>query len=131
MKTQKLHTRPVLGHIKDFHKALFKKREQKITAEIKGFLNAIDFRKLSEDQIKLFKEYLTEKDLFKSLKSMKNDKSPRNDGLTKELYETFWDELKEIFLDSVRETREKGYLSTSQRQAIIKLIEKKTEIKDS
>ena len=62
---------------------------------------------------------------------MKNDNSSRNDGLTKELYETFWDELKEIFLDSVRETREKGYLSTSQRETIIKLIEKKTEIKDS
>ena len=103
------------------------KREQKITAEIKEFLNAIDLTKLSEDQIKLFEEYLTEKDLFKFLKSMKNDKSPRNNGLTKELYETFWDELKEIFLDSVRETKEKGYLSTSQRQAIIKFIEKKTD----
>ena len=56
---------------------------------------------------------------------MQNDKSPDNDGLTKELYETFWDELKEIFTDFVREAKEIGYLSTYQRQAIIKLIEKK------
>ena len=56
---------------------------------------------------------------------MQNDKSPGNDGLTKEFYETFWNELKEIFVDSVLEAKEKGHLSISQRQAIIKLIEKK------
>ena len=56
---------------------------------------------------------------------MQNDKSPGNDWLTKEFYETFWNELKENFIDSVSETKEKGHLSTSQRQAIISLIEKK------
>ena len=34
-------------------------------------------------------------------------------------------ELKEIFVDSVLEAKEKEHLSISQRQAIIKLIEKK------
>ena len=62
---------------------------------------------------------------------MQNDKSPGNDGLTKEFYETFWDKLKEVFVNSVREAREIGHLSTSQRQAIIKLIEKNTKIKGS
>ena len=52
---------------------------------------------------------------------MQNDKSPGNDGLTKQNYETFWNELKKIFLDSVSETKEKGHLGTSQRQAIIRL----------
>ena len=37
----------------------------------------------------------------------------------------FLTELQEIFIDSVSEAKEKGILSTSQRQAIIKLIEKK------
>ena len=49
----------------------------------------------------------------------------------KNFYETFWNELKEIFVDSVLETKEKEHLITSERQAIIKLIEKKKEIKDS
>ena len=62
---------------------------------------------------------------------MKNDKSPGQDGLTEEFYGTFWNELKEIFVDSVLETKEKGHLSLSQRKAIIKLTEKKTEIRDS
>ena len=55
---------------------------------------------------------------------MLNDKSPGNDGLTKEFYETFWDGLKKIFVNSVREANEIGHLSTFQRQAIIKLIKK-------
>ena len=65
-----------------------------------------------------------------SLKSMQNEKSPVNDGLTKESYETFWNELKETFINSESEAKEIGDLSTSQRQAIIKLIEKKIEIRD-
>ena len=56
---------------------------------------------------------------------MQNDKSSSNDGLTKEFYETFCDELNEISVDFVREAKEIGHLSASQRQAIIKLIEKK------
>ena len=46
--------------------------------------------------------------LRNSLKSIQNDKSPGNDGLTKEFYVTFWKELKEIFVDSVLEAKEKG-----------------------
>ena len=37
-----------------------------------------------------------------------------------------------MFVDSVLEAKEKGHISISQRQAIIKLIgKKKTEIRDS
>ena len=41
---------------------------------------------------------------------MKNDKSPGNDDLTKEFYETFWDDQNEIFVNSVREAKEIGHL---------------------
>ena len=60
---------------------------------------------------------------------MQNDKSPGSNGLTKEFYETFWNELKESFIDSVSKTKEKGHLSISQRQVIIRLIEKKDKDK--
>ena len=102
----------ILNHIKDFCEAPFKKREQQNTTEIKDFLNVINVPKLSEDQAKLCEEDLTGKDLYNSLRSMQNDKSPGNDGLTKEFYETFWNDLKEIFVDSVREAKEIGHLST-------------------
>ena len=62
---------------------------------------------------------------------MENDKSPGNGGLTKEFYITFWDDIKVTFIFSLKQAKERKELSVSQRQAIIKLIEKRTEIKDT
>ena len=44
---------------------------------------------------------LNEKDSSDSMKSMGNDKSPGNDGLTKEFYVTFWDD-KGTFFSSIK-----------------------------
>ena len=59
------------------------------------------------------------------MKSMKNDKSPGSDGLTKEFYVTFWDDIRATFVSSLKQAKERKKLSISQREAIIKLIEKK------
>ena len=41
---------------------------------------------------------LTNKELFDALKGIPNNKSRGNDGLIKEFYETFWNELKESLI---------------------------------
>ena len=46
---------------------------------------------------------------------MQNDKPPGNYELKKDLMK-LWNELKEIFVDYVSETKEKRHLSTSQRR---------------
>ena len=51
-------------------------------------------------------------------------KSPGHDGLTKEFYEHFWDNLKFYFINSLKQSKIDGHPSISQRQAIIKLIAK-------
>ena len=56
---------------------------------------------------------------------MKNNKSPGNDGLTKDFYEDFWGEIKELLIASATEAKHRDELSISQRQAKIRLIEKK------
>ena len=60
---------------------------------------------------------------------MKNDKSPGNDGITKEFYELFWDDIKNLLSDPINNSFSfrSCELSTSQKQAVIKLIEKKTD----
>ena len=52
-----------------------------------------------------------------------------NDGLTKKFCETFWSELKEPFMSSISRAKISKKLITSQRQAVIKLIEKKDKNK--
>ena len=60
---------------------------------------------------------------------MQNNKSPRNDGLTKQFFVTFWEGIKDVFSNSCRTAKFKKELGTSQRQAVIKLIEKKKKKK--
>ena len=56
---------------------------------------------------------------------MSNNKSSGNDGITKKFYVAFWDYLEIALLLSVHKAFKVGELSTSQKQAVIKLIEKK------
>ena len=56
---------------------------------------------------------------------MKNDKSPGNEGITKEFFEFFWDDIKNSLSDSIKKSFISGELSISQEQAVIKLIKKK------
>ena len=111
-----------LNQIKLFFETLFQKSSLKYsTDDINHFLNTLDIPKLSADQIFICDIELTEKDLYDSMKSMKNDKSQGNDGLTKEFYVTFWDDIEATFVSSLKQAKERKELSISQRQAIIKL----------
>ena len=59
------------------------------------------------------------------MKSVPNNKTPGNDGLSKEFYEAFWNELKDPLLKSFYHAKTYKEFSTSQMQAVIKLLEKK------
>ena len=56
---------------------------------------------------------------------MENNKSPGNDGLTKEFYITFWKKVKAPFLQAVEKASLAKQLNVAQKQAIVKLIKKK------
>ena len=56
---------------------------------------------------------------------MENDKSPGNNAITKEFYEFFWEDIKNSLSDSIKKSLTSGKLSTSQKPAVTKLIEKK------
>ena len=64
-----------------------------------------------------------------ALRSFNNNDSPGYDGLTKDFYEEFWSELKEPFMKFISQTKISKKLVTSQRQAVIKLTEKKDKDK--
>ena len=59
---------------------------------------------------------------------MENNKSPENDGLTKEFYITFWNEVKTPLLLGTEKAYLIKQLSTSQNQAVIKSFENKYNV---
>ena len=61
---------------------------------------------------------------MEALKQMPKNKSPGAGRITKEFYEAFWDDLKTPLLLSVNKAFKVKELSTSQKQGVIKLIEK-------
>ena len=56
---------------------------------------------------------------------MSNNKYPSNNGLSKKIYEAFWEDIKDVFINSLKQAKMKGSLSTAQNQVVIKLLEKK------
>ena len=60
---------------------------------------------------------------------MGNNKSPGNDGLSKEFYVCFFNEIHSYLLQALNMSFREGQLSSSQRQAVIVLIEKKDKDK--
>ena len=111
--------------IKDLYSKLYKRRSNKTFDQCKQFLEQLSLPSLSDLQNEVLKIPLTMRELEIALKNSKNGKSPGNDGLTREFYIVFWKNVSDVLLESFLEGKEKGFLSTSQRQAVIKLLEKR------
>ena len=107
-----------------FYENLFRKDQNINENSIGDLLSDISVPFLSEEQKNVCEGVLTEKELSDSLASFENNRSPGNDGFTKEFYISFWEDLKDIFLISLGYLKRLKELCISQRQAIIKLIEK-------
>ena len=61
-------------------------------------------------------EALSEQELFESLVSLKDNKSPGPDGLTKEFYAFFWEDIKRPYLECVEEMKNEVELSEMQKK---------------
>ena len=52
------------------------------------------------------------------MESMANNKSVRNDGLTREFYEIFWNEVKEPYIMSIKKVFHKKSLKALHRDKL-------------
>ena len=117
--------------LEKFYENLFQKTIAKSILDIEMFLSDIHLPTISDDNYNICEAEITEDNLLVALKSIPNNKTLGNDGLSKEFYETFWEDIKDVFPNSLKQAKIEGSMSMSQRQAAIKLLEKKTEIKDT
>ena len=95
------------------------------------FLSDIHLPTISNDNYNICNAEITEDNLLVALKKIPNNKTPRNDGLSKKFYETFLEDIKDISINFLERAKIEGSLRISQRQAVIKVLEKKTEIEDA
>ena len=104
-----------LKKIESFYETLFKSQSFKNLSQIEKLLCGITTLSLNKDQINLCEKDLSETGLYDAMRNMENNKSPGNDGLTKEFYESFWDEIKELLIASATDAKHRSELSISQR----------------
>ena len=105
-----------------FYKNLFKSNCTKSYDDRKKFLDKIATPILTSKKANICEGGLVESELFKSVSSMQDCKSPGNDQLTKEFCEYFWDVIKDPLMNSIKEARKSKKLNISQRQAVIKMM---------
>ena len=84
----------------------------------------MEIPRLSNEEQATFEHELTVQEIKNVLHSFEKNKTPGEDGFSKEFYETFFDLLNQNLLDSYNEAFQKGSLSVSQRRGVISLIPK-------
>ncbi len=119
----------VNNEIYNYYETLYKNydSEEMEYKKVKNkFLGSNLEAKVTKESSRELEKELTKSELRKALfGSMKEGKAPGNDGLTSGLYRAIWHEVEGLFFDATKEALEKGTLAPTQRQSIIRLIEKK------
>ena len=116
----------ILDELRSFYQNLYRNQDyQDIDDIYADFFNNTTLPKVMEDTKLLCEGVLSTQKCYNALQTFSNGKSPGNNGLTAEFYKTFWDLLGQQLTDSLNYSYLHGELSNTQKQAIIKLIEKK------
>ena len=89
-----------------------------------SFLNSTKIPKLTNSMKNHCKAELTVTECLNVLSSFNNDRTSGNDGLTVEFYKTFWDHIGKMLVDCLNYSYKHGALSTTQKQALITLLQK-------
>ena len=80
-----------------FHQSLFLPKVQIHTDKIKAYLENKPLSKFTNEKTLSCESIISKDEVFKSLKSMENNKSPGNDGLSKEFCESLYDKIEKSF----------------------------------
>ena len=91
----------------------------------KSFLNNLNIPKLSEEEKRSCEGKILLNECELILETFQNNKAPGNDGIPVEFYKKLWPVISEPFIKCVNECFEYKQLSSSQKQAVITLNEKK------
>lgn len=118
-----------------FYSNVFSKKADFSKVKAEQFVNDLNIPQISNEQKEDLEAEITEAEILKAIKSMKNNTAPGLDGLTSSFIKFFWIKLKPLILHSFKDAYLKGEMSESQKKAVITLIHKgkdltRTELKN-
>ena len=106
----------------EFYSSLYSKKE--CSDHLDDFFFS-SLPKLSEEQQHMLSQEITLDELSNAVKMLKNGKTPGTDGLTTDFYKCFWNDIKQIVFDSLKEGYVNKILSAEQRRSVLQLLPKK------
>ena len=109
--------------------SIYKRHSSKNEKECLEYLRSLNIPQIGSCERESCEGLLSRKECWEALQSLKNGKSPGNDGLTKEFDVCFFNEISPLLVDVLNHSYQTAQLSTSQHQALITLIEKKEKDK--
>lgn len=107
-----------------FYKKLYSNKCTKTEHEIELYLEKLAIPKLNENDRNQCEGVLTLDECHSVLKQFKNNKAPGNDGIPVDFYKKFWPLFGKLMVESFNDSYKTGQLTTSQRQAVISLLDK-------
>ena len=113
----------IMDELYSFYSDLYRETNQSEINQSCPFLDFIP--RLSPEMQQLCEGELSVAECYNILSTFQNNKTPGNDGLTIEFYRSFWPVLGEMLVKSLNYSYKHGELSSSQKEAVIVLIEKK------
>ena len=106
-----------------FYSDLYKSKSTINKSDILTYLDNIEITKLSIEEKNFCDGDLTIDECYDTLKTFGANKTPGNDGLSVEFYKQFWCWIGKPMVQCFNTAFTKGELSTSQRQAVIKVLD--------
>ena len=112
----------ILKEVEQFYANLFKRK--RILKEMSSVNEHISQARLKQTVNSELGDLVSDKELGKVLKHMKNNKSPGIDGISADFIKVFWNKLKFFITNAINSCYSKGILTLSMRQTIITCIPK-------
>ena len=115
----------ILNEIKLFYQVLYQNNVDKLEeVTLSTLLNENTVPKLSDEQKQVLETHISSSEVHKSLKNLKNNKSPGTTGFPADFFKFFWNDIGAFLVRSFNCSIRKGELSTSQKLGIVSILPK-------
>ena len=113
----------VMKELREYWQDLFGSKSQKLKKRIADkFLENVE--KVSKKTKEELERELTEQEMYNTLITMQDGKSPGQDGLTTSFYKVFWQDIKILFINMVNKIQEIGEMPREMNTGILRLLPK-------